>query len=248
MQRLRQWLQRTVYVHGWETRCRNLPLSRQVKARFARSPVENGPQLLDVGSGSLGLAVFLPGLRVVGTDLAPPVGEVAASDFRLADITELPFESRSFPAISCVDVLEHLPLEARKRAISELVRVTGELLLIACPHGEGARDCDESFRQMCERRGRPLESWVAEHQGQEYPSSTVIVEQVRDAARALGRTARVAVAYNEPIALCRLVRAAAARSRVLYVGTNLILGALMPLVPTPSARDSYRMILTVELS
>ncbi len=245
---MRTALQRALYRYGWDTRCRNLVAARALRSVLAAVPPQDCPVLLDVGCGRFGLAAFLRGVSIVGTDVELPVNSANGFIFQPGDVTALPFRDHSFPVVSCVDVLEHLSLPDRERAVQELVRVAERAVLIACPHGQTAQDCDEIFRRACAARGRPLPAWVAEHQQHPYPVSDVLAEQVQRAAEASGRMAKISLSYCEPARVCRLVRAAAARSSLLYAAVNLFFGALFAVMPTPDAQGSYRMVLMTELS
>ena len=245
---MRDMLQHALYRHGWDTRCRNLMPAQVLRPLLGEIRTPDAPPLLDVGCGRLGLAGFLDGVPVVGLDVEPPAETAPNFSFRQGSITDLPFEDRTFPVVSCVDVLEHLPLAARDRAITELVRVASRAVLIACPHGPTARDCDEEFRRALETHRRPVPDWVVEHQGQPYPTSSEIVERVRRAAAASGRRADISLSYCEPARACRLVRGSAARSDLLYTAVNLLLGSLLPLMPAPDAENSYRVIVLARLS
>jgi len=46
--------------------------------------------------------------------------------YSAADMTALPFADRSFDAVTCVSVLEHVHREAGLRAIAEMLRVTAD--------------------------------------------------------------------------------------------------------------------------
>ena len=245
---MKDMMQRALYRYGWDTRCRNLMPAQVLRPLLDEVPKQNAPLLLDVGCGRLGLAGFLDGIPVVGLDVEPPAETAPNFTFQQGTITNLPFEDQSFPVVSCVDVLEHLPLTARDRAVEELVRVASRAVLIACPHGQTARDCDEEFRQALETHRRPVPEWVAEHQGQPYPTSSEIVERVRRAAAASGRRADITLSYCEPERACRFVRGSAARSDLLYTAANLLLGSLLPLMPAPDADNSYRVVVLARLS
>ena len=52
--------------------------------------------------------------------------------FIQGNIFEMPFESQSFDIVLCTEVLEHLPNP--DAALAELLRVTGETLIITVPH------------------------------------------------------------------------------------------------------------------
>ena len=194
------------------------------------------------------MAAFLSGAKVVGVDVEPPLESVENFTFQQGTITDLHFPDKSFQVVSCIDVLEHLPLEARDRAIDELVRVASRAVLVACPHGENGSACDAEFQSALESRSRPLPEWLAEHQRQEYPTITKVAEKLRAAAATSGRKVKITLSYSEPVRACRFVRGAAARSDALYLAANLLLGVLLPLVPAPKSENSYRMVMLAELS
>jgi hypothetical protein len=194
------------------------------------------------------VAAFLDGVKIVGVDVEPPLESVENFIFQQGTITDLHFPDKSFPVVSCIDVLEHLPLEARDRAIDELVRVASRAVLVACPHGENGQACDAEFQSALESRSRPIPSWVGEHQRQEYPTTTRVAEKLRAAATASGRKVKITFSYCEPVKACRFVRGAAARSDALYLAANLLLGLLSSLMPPPKFENSYRMVMLAELS
>src|SRR6185436_6928875 len=241
-------LERTIYRHGWDTRCRNWVPAQILRRLLKNLPSQGEPILLDVGCGRIGMAAFLNGAKVVGVDVEPPLEQIENFTFQPGTITDLHFPDKSFSVVSCIDVLEHLPLEARDRAINELVRVASRAVLVACPHGENGQACDAEFQSALERRGRPVPEWVAEHQQQEYPTAKKVAERLRKAAAATGRKVEITLSYSEPVQACRFVRGAAARSNALYLTANLLLGLLLPLVPEPKFENSYRMVLLAELS
>jgi ubiquinone/menaquinone biosynthesis C-methylase UbiE len=112
------------------------------------------------------MAAFLNGTKVVGIDVEPPLESVENFTFQQGTITHLPFPNKSFQVVSCIDVLEHPSLEARDRAIDELVRVASRAVLVACPPGENGQACDANFQSAQESRSRPMPEWLAEHQRQ----------------------------------------------------------------------------------
>ncbi|MFY9607525.1 MAG: class I SAM-dependent methyltransferase [Blastocatellia bacterium] len=222
--------------------------ARMLRQVLVQTPVNDDPVLLDVGSGGLGVATFLKGVRAIGIDRAQPTNVCDGLVFHQGDITALPYLDKSFPVVSCIDVLEHLSLGAREAAIGELVRVASHAVLIACPHGETARECDEAFRRACEARGRDIPGWLAEHQTQSYPVGAQILRDLHKAAISSGRVASISLSYSEPASVCRAVRAAAARSNFLYIATNLVLGTLFSFMHSPDAENSYRVIALAELT
>lgn len=101
--------------------------------------------LLDVGCGpGLLLRSLASGTaRLAGVDAAPAAIAIAERDapdgaglagraqLLQAPCTALPFEDRSFDAVVCLDVLEHLIVFDISRAIDEMVRVCRQHLIIS---------------------------------------------------------------------------------------------------------------------
>ena len=245
---IRHHFQKVLYRYGWDTRCRNLPPARILKAALKDLPLRNEPMLLDIGCGQLGVAAFLPQVPVMGIDVDPPVDTAPNFTFQLGSITALPFADQSFPLVSCIDVLEHLSPQDRERGISELVRVAKDAIVLAYPQGKLAADIDEEFRRDCEVHGTVFPGWLIEHQRQPYPVTANIVEQLQAAATATGRKATISLSYCEPANVSRIVRRAAARSKVLYAAVNLVFGALLSVIRSPKDSNGYRAIALVELS
>jgi SAM-dependent methyltransferase len=216
---------------------------RMLRRALDELPDQGGPLLLDAGSGKGGLAVFMRDVTVMGVDLHPPAERLPNLTFRQGTITELPFPDRSFPLVSCIDVLEYLSLEERDKAIGELVRVASHGVLIACPHGQLARSCDREYEQALLERGKPVPEWITDPSPHAYPTADGVAESVRKA----NRDARISISYCEPAAICRLVRFAAARSDTLYATVNLCFGLLLPLMRRPTAATGYRMVLFSEV-
>lgn len=248
LQHIRERVSALVYRYGWDTRCRNRCPARALGFLRPDGVRRSGPALLDVGCGRLGLAAFVRDRLVVGSDLQPPLEQMRRFTFVGSSATALPFRDRAFPAVACVDVLEHLSPRDRPDAIKECVRVAAHRVLIAFPSGERSRDCDRAYRQACQRHARPVPEWVEEHLRHEYPVVEAVAAQVRTAAASSGCVAKTRLSYCEPLAISRLVRAAAARSTLLYGLANVFFGMLWPLIPTPMVTNGYRAILLAELS
>ena len=244
---LRTRIERLFYRYGWDTRCRNLCPARALRARLAGLTRESSPVLLDVGSGQLGLSAFLRDVSMVSSDLQASNGHADGLRFVRSTATALPFRDRAFPAVSCIDVLEHLAPAQRAEAITECLRVASHVALFAFPDGARARECDQAFQEACRARSRQVPAWVEEHLRHEYPVSEGVAEQVRQAAVRFGRRAQVTASACEPLAICRVVRAAASRSTLLYALCNLWVGLCSPFMRAPRSGEGYRTVLVAEL-
>lgn len=98
--------------------------------------------LLDAGCGEGFVVDFLtrtiPDLKVTGVDVSEEAIEYAKEHFgdnarfRTGSVYKLPFSDRSFDAVLCSEVLEHL--DDPNRAVSELKRVARSHVIITVPH------------------------------------------------------------------------------------------------------------------
>lgn len=127
------------------------------------------PPILDVGGAApdgAGKGFWLPAAeissgKVVVVDplFCPVPGFVQGSGL------ELPFKDGSFVIVAALDVLEHIPENGRSRFISELSRISSDMVLLCCPFADEAikRAEDELFsliktlhdlphKQLCEHK------------------------------------------------------------------------------------------------
>jgi hypothetical protein len=142
-----------------------------------------GRSLLEVGSGLQGVALWLQ-RPVVGLeprwDGAPnPLIEPVAGD-----VADLPFGDASFDFVVCVDVLEHLTADTRRSAISELVRVARERVIVACPCGDVALQGELAFSDLLRSLDIPSPEWLTEHLGYGLPELGDIVDGFIDSGYA----------------------------------------------------------------
>jgi hypothetical protein len=225
-----------MFRHGWDTRTRNLEA-----LRLLDSLAGNG-LVLDAGGGDTGLSGF-SSRKTVGIDI--DVSTPTVRTMCRATVCRLPFRDGSMPLVACVDVLEYFQGPERAEVISELVRVAGVGIVLGFPQGEAAQRSDRSFAAALDRRSKPRPDWLDDHLRQ--PSKPTIEEvhsEVTAAATRLGRGAeRVALRYSEPLALNRLLRAAAVRTTSAYAATNLALGVASRAWSWVPLRSGYRAFL-----
>jgi ubiquinone/menaquinone biosynthesis C-methylase UbiE len=109
--------------------------------------VADGAEMLDYGCGEARFAIALSderGLSVHACDIDPElVGELARAHGSSVDFfvlpeqqPDLPFPDRQLAAVTCCDVLEHMPEPLRLRSLEEMRRVLSDdgVLVITTPH------------------------------------------------------------------------------------------------------------------
>jgi SAM-dependent methyltransferase len=129
------------FLHRSEIRWR-LPFTALTKAlRGIDKSVET---VLDVGCGKGFPARLLAkkgGFQIVGVDIFMPYlimakNAKAFQDLILADLRNLlPFRDKSFDAVICIEVIEHLKKEEGKRLLFELERVAKKKVIVTTPVG-----------------------------------------------------------------------------------------------------------------
>jgi SAM-dependent methyltransferase len=84
---------------------------------------------------------FYPAIRLAGVEineiaLAKARENLPMADLHLVGSCDLPFPDESFDCVTCIEVLEHIPAELRKRSLAEMRRVlrTGGRLVLRVPH------------------------------------------------------------------------------------------------------------------
>lgn len=139
--------------------------------------------VVDVGSGPHGLSEYWNG-SVIHTDLHFPV---APRDGVLAVASraeQLPFRDDAFDVAVSVDLFEHLPLEVRPRAVTELLRVSRGPVIVAFPCGDAARRADRVLSRLIGVAGAQRPGWLVEHEAQtSYPDRDTLTAALPRGAR-----------------------------------------------------------------
>ncbi|HDH57890.1 MAG TPA: class I SAM-dependent methyltransferase [Bacteroidetes bacterium] len=148
-------------------------------AILSQPEFEKSGNILEIGSGTKGIAVFVRN-SVVGIDadfkdeLHPAVLAIKAS------ATALPLRDNCGERVVCSDMLEHLSKEERPGAIAELIRVTKGTLFLACPCGEEARRTDDRLMRLYHFLSAPVPDWLEEHNRKGIPDADEIQNTLKE--------------------------------------------------------------------
>jgi SAM-dependent methyltransferase len=119
-------------------------LYRRLEERIIRRALRGlspGSRVLDVACGTGRVAALLrcQGFRPTGCDISRAMMSVARRQLAAVgyevplvenNVEYLPFQDKSFNAVTCVGLLMHLEADVRVRALHELARVTGDRLVV----------------------------------------------------------------------------------------------------------------------
>jgi ubiquinone/menaquinone biosynthesis C-methylase UbiE len=96
--------------------------------------------LVDIGCGN---GVFLNQLlarnkeiRVLGVDRSNAALKHVECDSKIGDIIDIPIESNSYDCVTCLQVLEHIPMRVYNKALDELARISKKYIIIGVPFEE----------------------------------------------------------------------------------------------------------------
>jgi SAM-dependent methyltransferase len=129
--------------------------------------------VLDVGCGPYGLSIVAPEATFAGVEVIfeePVAPGMVAIRY---DPGPLPFEDGAFETVISLDVLEHVPPEARAGFVAELARVCARRVFLACPSDE-AFWAEEVLRQVYAAQGIELPGWLDEHDEHGLPTAAEI--------------------------------------------------------------------------
>jgi hypothetical protein len=203
--------------------------------------------VLEVGSGSEGIAHWLPGRDVTSVDSAIPGRE--------GDARSLDFPDRSFDVAVALDMLEHIRPEERSSVLRELVRVTRRRVILAFPSSARAFEVDVGLGRMLDRRGQTRPDWLEEHLRHGFPDASEVGAELQ----AYGRVRRLPnenVRTHRVLVWCEMTRVAHRATRLFALllapglrGRGRLWRApLLHLLRGGDLGTPYRVILVLDLA
>ena len=96
--------------------------------------------LADIGCGN---GVFVnqlikerPTLDIMAIDRSETALKFVRTNKKNGDIIDIPLSDRSYDCVTCMEVIEHLPITVYQKALSELARVSKKYIIISVPYAE----------------------------------------------------------------------------------------------------------------
>jgi ubiquinone/menaquinone biosynthesis C-methylase UbiE len=96
--------------------------------------------LADIGCGNGVFVNYLAdnykNLELTGVDRSATALKYVKVNKVEGDVSHLPLQDSSFDCVTCLEVIEHLPVTVYKKALQELVRVARHHIIISVPYAE----------------------------------------------------------------------------------------------------------------
>jgi SAM-dependent methyltransferase len=207
-------------------------------------------RIAEIGSGAAGITEFLDH-PVTGVDRAfERTGEKASPWLERVEgtATDLPFADGSHDVVLSLEMVEHLPADAREPALREMLRVLrpGGRLIATFPAGPTAERLDAWLNAAYRRRHGRDHPWAVEHLANGLPDA--------------GEVARLAAALARRVRLRRHAWAPAWRlqqllfsvewgypwTRAAGIHTTPTAGLLFRVLRHANRGDCYRAVLLVD--
>jgi len=111
--------------------------------------------IADIGCGN---GVFLnyverrnPSIDLIGVDRSEAALKYLTVQSRIGSIENIPLKDREYDCVTCLEVLEHLPVSIYNRSLHELCRVADRYIIVSVPNEE---DLQASFTQCPQCKSR----------------------------------------------------------------------------------------------
>lgn len=208
-----------------------------------------GPvDLLEVGSGSLGIAPYLK-KEIVGVDddfSGPTIKYLRPIK---TDALVLPFKNNSFDYIVSVDVLEHIAPQNRPKFLAELLRVARKKIFLAVPCGVLAMEQDRQLSEQYKQKFKQVFPFFKDHLDYGLPEENEVVDLWNKAAEKISKKIKIKKQPNLNLGIRRFLMRG-------WMSKNIFINILFRkvfLVFTPFWRwfnqpPTYRMIFFVEIA
>jgi len=134
--------------------------------------------ILDVGGTNRSYKDFVSENRYHILNIIPSSNEKDIS-FTLASATEIPFDSNTFDFVISSDTIEHIPIESRKEAIDEMIRVAKKEIVLFVPCGKYAKKYEKIILNIGLFFKRNMK-WLIEHENCVLPMEEDINEILRN--------------------------------------------------------------------
>lgn len=231
------------FFYRWhpEVALRYLPIVDQIRK------MKGNINILDIGSGGLGIAPYLR-REVTGVDLKflpplyPGLNKITAS------ATKLPFNNNSFEVAVSVDMLEHLNANDRLLAIDEMLRVVRKVIFIAVPCGDLSTEQDRELDKLYFDKHKTHYHFLEEQLSLGLPEESDIRKSILLSAKKTHKKIRLTEEGNENLKLrWFLMKGFISDNIIINIFFRKLLLFALPFFRLMNSEPVYRKIFKVDL-
>jgi SAM-dependent methyltransferase len=115
--------------------------ANQERIRFTAEMIpQDVTNLIDIGCGNGVFVNYLTkhksNLQLMAIDRSRTALKYVQTEKKEGDISQIPAADRSYDCVTCLEVIEHLPLQVYEKALEELTRIAGRYVIISVPYRE----------------------------------------------------------------------------------------------------------------
>jgi len=214
--------------------------------KYIESTGKNNLKILDAGSGSLGLSLYYP-RRSVNLDINFSGPKLPHSFKVSGSILNIPFRKGAFDLVACIDTLEHLPSNQRKKALQEIINASRDGVIISFPCGRSAEKSDLQYNQIIKNRTGKDHPFLLEHFKYQLPDDEMIKNELKAILDKDGLKYTIKKHGNYGIGLLSFFRKHMHEGNIMfYFITNKILFFLFPFLRLIRSQRFYRTVLIIE--
>ena len=224
-----------------EVALRYLPIVDQIQK------LEGNLNILDIGSGGLGIAPYIR-REVTGIDLkfSPPFHPALKKV--TANATKLPFKNNTYDVVVSVDMLEHLNANNRLLAIDEMLRVVRKVLFIAVPCGDISAKQDRELDKLYFDKYKTHYHFLEEQLSFGLPEAGDIKKSIIFSAKRMHKKIRMTEEGNESIKLrWFLMKGFISDNIIINIFFRKLLLFGLPFIQNLNSKPTYRKIFKVDL-
>ncbi|MFV1951250.1 MAG: class I SAM-dependent methyltransferase [Nitrospinota bacterium] len=239
-------------------RIRYLPVTKYLNDNHFKDA-----SILEIGVGPKGTGITKYLIKkIVGLDLnfSFYTGKrLGFLDMVRGDCSSLPFKSKTFDCIICMDTLEHISHERYFDILSEIIRVCRKTVILGFPSGKIAEKFEERVRSLYEKKIadknlHPLKrqiikersDFLIEHKDKKLPTVEEIIDILKKAATKYNWISDTRILENESVRFWYYSVLARLGSKPGYVIKSLAFNLVPYCILNSGWGGFYRKIVIIE--
>lgn len=204
--------------------------------------------VLEVGSGSLGIAPYL-NWNITGLDEDFSGPKHPKMTYVKSTGENIPFADLSFDYVISVDTFEHVPKDSRSKIIAQMMRVAKKMIIIAAPMGELSQKQDEQLAGNYLKKFGQEFPFLSEHKKYKLPEVEDIKDAIIEQAKLNKTSVEIQIFGNENMTVRKfLMEGWMTKNLLVNIFFRKILLLFLPIYQFFDTEPYYRSVFFVTIS